>query len=203
MILWVGLELALVCGYSLHLFLLKSCAIHYEIWLRNMLQMRAKIMKQTTRVVRLARNFAFGQLGVKARVNTYLSQCQVVGMRVKWMRNEHDVDFVQSKLSRQRVARSKIMRDRAIGPFKIHARNAKNVGGLGGFLSARGDIAKWRGLAVGSVDNENAMPLRNEQRHRCAKAKFGIIRMRRDNRNIHGVFLLRIKRSFPIQIVSC
>jgi hypothetical protein len=33
------------------------------------------------------------------------------------------------------------------------------------------------------------MALRSQQRHGCAKTKFGIIWMRRNNRDIHGVLL--------------
>jgi hypothetical protein len=92
-------------------------------------------------------------------------------------------------LSGKRVARSKIMRDGAIGPAKIHSFNAKNGGCLRGFLRARCDIAKWSGLTIGGVNNKNAMALRSQQRHGCAKTKFGIIWMRRNNRDIHGVLL--------------
>ena len=44
MILGVGLKLALIGGNSLHFYLRKSRAIHYEIWLRNMLQVCAEIV---------------------------------------------------------------------------------------------------------------------------------------------------------------
>ena len=69
MILGVGMKLALVGGNGLHLFLRKTRAIHNEIGLWNMLEVRAEIVVETARVVRLAGNGALGQLGVKARVN--------------------------------------------------------------------------------------------------------------------------------------
>ena len=113
----------------------------------------------------------------------------MIRVRVKWMRHKHDVDCVESKLRGQGVARRKIMRDGAVGQAKVHALNAKNGGGLRGFERARGHIAKGRGLAVAGVDNKNAMTLRNQQCHSCAKTKFGIIRMGGNHGDIHGKFL--------------
>ena len=92
MIFGISLKLALVCGNGAHFFLLKSCAIHNEIWLGDMFQVRAKIVEESARVVWLARNCALGQLGVKARVNANFGQRQMIRVRVEWVRHKHNVD---------------------------------------------------------------------------------------------------------------
>ena len=105
------------------------------------------------------------------------------------MRHKHNVDCVEPKLRGKRVARRKIMCDGAVDQAKIHALNAKNGGGLRGFVRARGHIAKGRGLAVASVNNDDAVTLRNKQGHGCPQTKFSIIWMRCNYRNIHADFL--------------